>query len=126
MNYPDLKLIHVALAALSIGLFVLRGCWRMADSPRLRRPWVRRLPHLVDTLLLASGVGLAYWSGQSPLAQPWLGAKIAALAAYIALGSIAIKYGRTPYQRNSAFAGALACVGYIVLTARTKNPLYLL
>lgn len=126
MSYLALKYLHMCMAALSIGGFVLRGCWRMADSPFLQLGWVRRAPHLVDSLLLASAIGLAAWSGASPLAQPWLDAKILALGAYICLGSLALKYGRTPFQRGAAFAAALACVVYIVGTAMTKDPLFFL
>lgn len=126
MSYLALKHLHMGMAFLSIALFLLRGCWRMADSPQLQRGWVRRTPHVVDSLLLASAIGLAWWSGMTPSNQPWLAAKIVALLAYIGLGSIALTYGRTPLQRAIAFAAALASVAYIVLTAQSKNPLFFL
>jgi uncharacterized membrane protein SirB2 len=126
MTYLALKHFHMSMAALSIALFLVRGAWRMMNSPRLQRAWVSRVPHLVDSLLLGSALGLSWWSGMSPAGQPWLAAKIVALIAYIALGSVALKYGRTPLQRTTAFAAALVSVGYIVLTAITKNPLFFL
>lgn len=123
MDYLFVKHLHMGLAALSGALFLLRGAWMLAASPMLHKSAVRRLPHLVDTLLLASAVTLAVWSGQSPFERPWLAAKIGALLAYIVLGSIALKYGRTPLQRACAFGAALACFGYIAGVAVTKNPL---
>jgi uncharacterized membrane protein SirB2 len=126
MTYLLLKYSHMTLAALSGALFLLRGLWMLADSPRLRQAWVRSTPHLVDSLLLATAIALAWWSGQSPLTNAWLTAKVGALIAYILLGSVALKYGKTRPIRGAAFAGALACFGYIVATAVTKNPLFFL
>ncbi len=54
-----LKTLHLTTIAISLALFILRGVWMMADSPRLQARWVRIVPHLNDTLLLASGIGLA-------------------------------------------------------------------
>jgi uncharacterized membrane protein SirB2 len=126
MTYLLLKYSHMTLAALSGALFLLRGLWMLADSPRLRQAWVKSTPHLVDSLLLATAIALAWWSGQSPLIHPWLTAKVGALIAYILLGSVALKYGKTRPIRGAAFVGALACFGYIVATAITKNPLFFL
>ncbi|MEO7576507.1 MAG: SirB2 family protein [Massilia sp.] len=116
----------MSLAALSGGFFLLRGAWMLGASAMLRRGWVKRLPHRVDSLLLASAITLAVWSGQSPFEQPWLGAKITALIAYILFGTLALKRGRTRAVRGAAFAAALLCYGYIVTVAVTKNPLFFL
>lgn len=126
MNYLLLKHLHMTLAALSGSLFLLRGLWMLSDAPMLRRAWVRRVPHLIDSLLLATAIALAWWSQQSPLVHPWLTAKIAALIAYILLGSLALRYGKTRSVRSAAFLAALACFAYIVATAVTKNPLFFL
>jgi uncharacterized membrane protein SirB2 len=126
MNYLYLKHFHMTMAALSGSLFLLRGMWMLADSPLRQRPWTRRIPHLIDSLLLASALGLAWWSGMSPANSPWLAAKIGALIAYILLGSVALKYGRTEPVRFTAFIAALMCFGYIGATALTKNPLFFL
>lgn len=126
MNYLLIKHLHMSFAAVSGALFLARGLWMIAGSPMLQRGWVRRLPHLVDSLLLASALTLAWWSGQAPWSSPWLGAKVTALVAYILLGSLALKYGRNRLVRCLAFGGALACFGYIGATAMTKNPLFFL
>jgi len=126
MTYLLLKHAHMALAALSGALFLARGLWMLADSPLRSQAWVRRVPHLVDSLLLATAIILAWWGAQSPLGNPWLTAKLVALVAYILLGSVALKYGKTRPVRGAAFIGALACFAYIVATAVTKNPLFFL
>jgi uncharacterized membrane protein SirB2 len=121
-SYTSLKHFHIACAALSGALFLLRGIWMLAGSARLQQKWVRIAPHVVDTLLLASAVVLAVWSRQYPGAQPWLTAKLVALVGYIVLGVIALKRGRTLQTRQAAFVGALALFAYIVAVAVTKQP----
>ena len=125
MPYIALKHLHITFALLSGLLFLLRGIWMLSGSQRLQQRWVKIVPHVVDTLLLASAVGLALWSRQYPGQSPWLTAKLVALVAYIVLGTIALKRGRTRGVRSAAFAGALACFAYIVSVAVTKNPLVL-
>jgi uncharacterized membrane protein SirB2 len=121
MDYLGLKHFHMTCAALSGSLFLLRGVWMLRASSMLQAKWVRIAPHIVDTLLLASAIGLAAWSHQYPGQQPWLTAKVSALLGYIVLGSIALKRGRSKGQRLAAFAGALALFVYIVLVATTKR-----
>jgi uncharacterized membrane protein SirB2 len=124
MNYLLLKHLHMTLAALSGSLFLLRAGWMLTASPLLARSWVRSAPHLVDSLLLASALGLAIWSGQNPSNSPWLAAKLVALVAYILLGSVALRYGKTALRRSAALCGAIVCFAYIVGVAITKNPLF--
>lgn len=123
MDYSALKHLHMTLAVSSGALFLVRGLWMLSGSAHLRRRWVGIVPHAIDTLLLASAIGLAAWSGQYPLQQPWLTAKVVALAAYIGLGTVALKRGRTKQARALAFVAALACFAYILAVAVTKNPL---
>lgn len=123
MDYLALKYFHMACAALSGSLFVLRGIWMLRDSAMLQRRWVRVAPHVVDTLLLASALILVIWSRQYPFVQNWLTAKIIALIVYIALGAIALKRGRNKTVRVCAFIAALAVFAYIGLVAMTKQVL---
>jgi len=123
MTIALLKMLHVACASISYGLFFVRGVWHLNDSPNLQQHWVRVLPHLVDTLLLTSAVGLAWSLGISPFAAPWLGAKIIALLLYIVLGTIALKRGKTKQVRLIAWLAAQLVFLYIVLTAMAHDPL---
>jgi uncharacterized membrane protein SirB2 len=107
---------------LSGSFFLLRGVWMLRDSSMLARRWTRILPHVVDTVLLGTAIVLAAWSGQYPIAQPWLTAKVVALLAYVALGTVALKRGRTKQVRAAAFIVSLAVFGYIVGVAVTKRP----
>jgi len=122
MAYSLLKLLHLATIAVTLSLFLLRGAWMMAKSPRLHARWVRIVPHVNDTLLLASGLSLAMLTEQYPLVNNWLSAKLVALLAYIALGSVALRRGRTRGQRIAAWIAALLVFGYMVAVARTHSP----
>jgi len=122
LAYDALKAAHVASAAASLALFVLRGAWMIGAPHRLKRRWVRVVPHVVDTVLLVSAIALAVMIGNYPGTHGWLTAKVAGLFAYIVLGSIALKRGRTRRVRIAAFAAALAMFAYIVSVAITKSP----
>jgi len=75
----------------------------------------------VDTVLLASAIWLAWFLGQSPFVHAWITAKVLALLAYIVLGTIALRRGRTRPVRIAAFGAALAAAGYIVAVALTRD-----
>jgi uncharacterized membrane protein SirB2 len=122
MDYATLKSLHLTTIALSLALFVLRGLWMIAESPRLQARWARIVPHLNDTVLLVSGISLAYTLGLSPLEHGWLAAKIVALLAYIMLGTIALKRGKTRGQRIAAWIAALLVFGYMVAVAVAHDP----
>lgn len=122
MAYSLIKNLHLATIALSLALFVLRGAWMMAASPRLQARWVRIVPHIIDTLLLASGIGLAVLIQQYPLVHGWLTAKLFALILYIVLGTLALKRGKTRGQRVAAWLAALPVFAYMVEVAIAHHP----
>jgi uncharacterized membrane protein SirB2 len=119
--YLAVRALHVGCAALSIAGFVARGALMLAGSPLLGTRFVRVAPHVVDTVLLASAIWLAWFLGQIHFAHAWITAKIAALLAYIVFGTIALKRGKTKEIRAAAFAAALASAGYIVWVALTRD-----
>lgn len=123
MDYFSVKHLHMTCVALSGTFFLLRGIWMLRDSPLLQQRWVRIVPHVVDTLLLASALVLVWMSKMYPFVQSWLTAKVAGLVLYIVLGTIAIKRGKTKQARAAAFFAALLVFAYIVGVALTKNAL---
>jgi uncharacterized membrane protein SirB2 len=126
MDYLALKHLHMGFAALSGVFFLVRGLWMLAGSALLQARFTRVAPHIIDTGLLASAIGLAVWSHQSPGQHSWLAAKIVALLVYIVLGTIALKRGKTRQVRAIAFVLALMTFAYIVGTAVTRNPAWVL
>jgi uncharacterized membrane protein SirB2 len=122
MDYSVIKAVHVAAVAVTLGLFLLRAAWAVRSSARLRRRWVRIVPHLVDTTLLVSAVWLAYRLGQVPGRDAWLTAKVAGLLVYIVAGMMVIKRASTRSGKLAALAVALIAFAYIVSVALTKSP----
>lgn len=120
--YLALKHFHMACAGASLCLFLLRGAWMFSGSARLQAKFARIVPHVVDTFLLASAVGLMIITRQYPLQQNWLTAKLIGLVIYILLGTVALKRGRTPAVRGAAFVAAVAVFLWIVATARAHAP----
>ena len=111
--YSALKHLHLTTIVLTFCLFILRGVWMLTDSPRLQQRWVRIAPHLIDTILLASAIGLTIILSQYPLVDSWLSAKVLGLIVYIILGSIALKYGTTKPIRVAAWFAALMVLSLI-------------
>lgn len=87
--YPLLKHLHIFLALLSGLGFALRGFAFLVLDRRLTHPLLRITPHVVDTLLLASGISLWVMVGWPFMS--WLGLKISLVVVYIALGVAAFR-----------------------------------
>jgi uncharacterized membrane protein SirB2 len=119
MDYQVAKYIHQAAAALTLTLFFVRGVWMLTDSPRLAQRWVRTVPHINDTVLLAAALYLAYQTGW----HAWIGAKIIALFVYVGVGMVALHAGRSKSVRAVAWLAALVVFFYIVAVAMTKEIL---
>jgi uncharacterized membrane protein SirB2 len=128
VSYGLLKLIHVSAVALSFGGFVARGLGVLAGASWVRQRLARTLPHVIDTLLLASALGMLWLVRLVPWSVPWLRAKIVGLLIYIALGTLALRpsrpgtSGRPIQVRLLAWMAALTVFGYIVSVAITKDP----
>ncbi|QSN60235.1 SirB2 family protein [Caballeronia sp. M1242] len=120
--FLPLRALHMTCAGLSIAGFVVRWIWMLTDSRLLTARASKIVPHIVDTLLLASAIALVAIIGFGPNAA-WLGAKIAGLVVYIVLGTFALKRGRTKGAR--AVFGVLAIIvfAFIASVARTHDPL---
>lgn len=121
--YTALKHLHILFAVVSVAGFVARGVLAIMGSALLQRPWLRRLPHINDTLLFSAGVALAVHMHQVPFVDAWITAKLAAVLLYIVLGFIALRATFPVKLRLACGIGALATVTYVVSVALTKNPL---
>jgi len=123
VSYILLKSIHISAVVLSGALFFIRGRWMLHGSPRLQQTWVKVVPHIIDTVLLASAIALTLRIHQYPLTHNWLTAKVLGLLLYIALGMIALKRGRSRQVRLLAWLAALVVFLYIVAVAVTHHAL---
>ncbi len=116
-----LKHLHMTMAVLTIAGFLLRGFWAWRAPRLLALKPVRVVPHVVDTVLLASAIALLFAYGWNPLDHGWLVAKIGLLLVYIGLGMAALKPRFAPPVRVAAFLGAVAVFAWIVLIARAHR-----
>jgi uncharacterized membrane protein SirB2 len=121
--YLAIKFIHVSCAILSILGFTIRGLLVFSKQAQFDRFIFKVLPHVIDTVLLASAITLVILSGQYPYSSPWITAKIIALLIYIGLGVCFMRFARTKLQQSYFFTLALISAAYIVLVAITKDPL---
>lgn len=121
--FAYLKLVHVSCAIVSISGFALRGYWRISDNPLREHKVTRLLPHVVDTLLLGTAIGMLVVWQLSPLALPWVTAKIVALLVYIGLGMVVMRFARSRRGRVIAYVMALFTACYIVSVACTRSAL---
>lgn len=116
-TYGLLKMLHMSLALISGLGFALRGFIRLVLERPLAHPLVRFGPHLIDTLLLASGVGLWWITRYAPWAQGWFGVKLILVVVYIVLGIAAFR-ARARKRAIGLYLAALGCflaIGWLAL-----------
>ena len=121
--YIAFKHSHMMFAVISGLFFLVRGFWMLMDSNMLQKKWVKILPHVNDTLLLICAIVLCVMLQQYPLQHSWLTVKVVALIAYILLGVVALKRGKTKAVRTVALGAALLAYLFTFSVARTHNPL---
>lgn len=124
--YAQIKQGHIALVVCSGALFAARGVGLWAGARWPMAAWARWLSVGVDTLLLAAGVTLWALLGLNPARDTWLGVKLLLLLAYIVVGSVALRRGRTARLRKLAFLAALGLYGFMASVALAHRPLGLL
>jgi uncharacterized membrane protein SirB2 len=123
MDYGTLKIIHQTAVTLSFAGFFARGAGMLRDAGWVKHRLAKTLPHIVDTVLIVSALWLAWILRLTPSNAPWIGAKIAGLFLYIAIGMVALRFARTKPLRATAWVLAMLTFAWIVSVALTKNPL---
>ncbi len=121
--YHLLKLAHVSGVLISGALFVYRYARlsRYPDQPLARA--LKVLPHVNDTLLLVSAIGMLRLAGLNPFTTPWLLAKIVALLAYVVLGATCMRSLPGSSRQSLTFVAAIIVFAYIVLVAVSKQTI---
>ncbi len=123
--YLMLKHSHLLVVVISFVLFCLRYGLRQALPDKSLPRWLKWVPHLNDTVVLMTGLGLIYVTGWRPFGNaPWLGIKLLLLLFYIGWGTVALK--SPPRSGKSAFAGLMAwlCIVGMALLALNKPVLW--
>ncbi len=123
--YMFVKHLHLTAVALSILLFTLRFIWLLRESALLNKKWVKVVPHIIDTLLLASAITLCVLLSQYPLVNGWLTEKVVGVVLYIVLGLWTLKWAKSKPQQIAGFVLALLVLLSIAKIAVLKQPLLL-
>lgn len=121
-TYLAAKYLHLTCVILSGTGFFLRGLFVLRNRPLPDSRWVKVVPHVNDTILLMAALTLVVLIEQYPFVHDWVTAKIFGLIAYIILGSVALKAGRTHRTRVVAWLASLAVFAYVVSVALSKSP----
>lgn len=119
-----IKIFHLAFVLISIFSFVGRVILSETRPAILKQKLFKIAPHVIDTILLLSGISLVFQGHWLSTEYAWIIAKLVALIGYIGLGVVVMRSRGT--VRWLAFAGAMVCFVYIGIVAVTKNPLFFL
>ncbi len=118
-----LKLGHVTCVVISGSLFVVRFARLSLYPDRPLAKALKVLPHVNDTVLLASAIGMLSLIGLNPFTTPWLLAKIVALVLYIVLGMICMRSLPGSRRQAVSFVAAISVFAYIVLVGLSKQAI---
>ena len=103
----------------SLASFITRIGLSVFNPAILQKKIVKIVPHVIDTVLLISGITLVIQGNWLDGEFDWILSKLILLLAYIALGVMAMRF--RDYKRWLAFTGAIACYISIFVIAITKN-----
>ncbi len=117
-----IKYFHLTFILLSVFSFVGRVILSETHPAILKQKALKIAPHVIDSLLLVSGITLVFQGGWLAADYGWIVAKIIALLGYIGLGVVVMRNHGT--IRWVAFFGAMACFVYIGIVAVTKNAFF--
>jgi len=117
------KHLHLLLVTVSVLGFVLRFLGSVCGAAWVRSPVGRVLPHIVDTVLLLSGVSLLWITQLNPLSVEWLSVKLLLLVAYVVFGALAMRAVAQGGATRWLFFGlAVAVVVQMVGIALRHHP----
>ena len=122
--YMMAKHLHLTAVGLSILFFVFRFIWSQFDATALNKKWVKILPHIIDTVLLASAIWLCFILSQYPFVNAWLTFKVIGVVLYIVFGLFALKKAKTTLSKWGFFVAALLVLMATAMVAVTKQPLF--
>ncbi len=114
--------IHIILVFTSIISFIGRVILREIKPELLQLKLLKIAPHVIDTLLLLSGITLVILGGWFDREYGWILTKLLILLAYIGLGVVTMRSSGN--KRWLAFAAAIACYGYVFVVAGTKQSFF--
>ncbi|MEN8771160.1 MAG: SirB2 family protein [Glaciecola sp.] len=118
------KHLHLTAIALSLLFLILQVATHLMDSKMKEAKWLKVLPHIINTVLIITAIGLCVTLAQYPFVHDWVTSKLIGLVAYVLLAVVAVKWARTNAMRVFALIGAVAWLGLTGKIAITKTALF--
>ncbi len=116
-------IIHILFALSSFISFIGRVALLELKPALLNEKFFKVAPHVIDSFLLASGIGLVLHGDWIETDNyTWIVSKFAVLVAYVSLGVLTMRL--TGVKRWIAFVSAVACYGYILTIAVNKQGFF--
>ena len=113
------------MIGLSVMFLSVRFVLNLGQSAWMDKRLLKVAPHVIDTLLLLSGVVLCFMIKQYPFVDAWMTEKLGAVVAYIILAMAAMKSSRGKMFRIFAFLGALGWLVFAAKVAYIKQAVFL-
>lgn len=122
--YLPAKSVHLFFIIATVFLFNLRFWLRVWQPQQPLHIVLRIAPHVIDTVLLFTGMMLMAIASWSPFTNAkWLGIKLILVVMYIVFGFISIKSPPRSLKANLAYAAACTVLLAIVWLAHCKLTL---
>ncbi|MDG2539346.1 SirB2 family protein [Dyella jiangningensis] len=122
--YAQIKGVHIACIAASGSLFALRGLLVQVGRESLAyAPPLRWLSYAIDTTLLTAAMMLLTILPPGTFANGWLTTKLLLVAAYVALGVLAMRRCGSSAVRRFSYVAAMLTYITIIGIARAHHPL---
>jgi len=118
-----IKLIHFTFILTSVISFSARFVLSFFKPEMLQNKFIKIAPHVIDTVLLISGVALVLQGGWLEGEFGWIVSKLTLLAGYIIFGVIAMRV-KNKGTRWVGFLAAMLCYVGIFIIAITKNGFF--
>lgn len=117
--YLGLKHSHLMFVMLSVILFYYRFFVVQIRGNTLPKI-LKILPHVIDTLLIGTAIGLCFVLGQYPFLVSWLTVKVLFVIGYIVFAALAIK-ATSKSKGVQWLSGASICLVLAAFMAITKT-----
>ncbi|MCF6202415.1 MAG: SirB2 family protein [Methylococcaceae bacterium] len=118
-----IKLIHLTFILTSVVSFSARFALSFFKPEILQNKFIKIAPHVIDTVLLMSGVALVLQGSWLEGEFGWIVSKLTLLVGYIIFGVIAMRT-KTTGKRWIGFLAAMLCYVGIFIIAITKNGFF--
>jgi len=114
-----IKTIHIVFIFTSFLNFVVRIVISQLNPEILNNKILKITPHIIDTILLLSGIALVIQGDWLDREYDWIESKFILLISYIIFGVVAMRL--SGIMRWLSFLCAITCFGLIFNIAITKN-----